>query len=196
MKMRVPILTLWRCTIFFVLGALALIFVLQYTCVPTLAQEQSTTAPQPVQTQPNPPEPAPQPAQTAPPAAAPVEKPEVKPEAEKAKAEELTNDSCIDCHNPDILKKSKEDLADDVVVAEKPVPAAPKPPFVFGELNLAIKEKKYAEGVHADTTCVTCHADVKEIPHNQRLKGVDCKECHDDSVESYRGRGPRQEDGT
>jgi thiosulfate reductase cytochrome b subunit len=185
MKTRVPILTLRGSTIFLAVGAVTLIFALQYMCVPTLAQEQSTTAPQPVESQPKPPEPAPQPAETPPPAVAPAEKPEAKPEAEKAKAEELTNDTCFDCHNPDILKKSKEDLADDVVVADKPVPATPKPPFVFGELNLAIKEKKYAEGVHADTTCVTCHADVKEIPHNQRLKGVDCKECHDDSVESF-----------
>ena len=157
-------------------------------CSDFSAQEQSTTSPQPVESQPKPPEPAVQP---APPAAAPAEKPEAKPEAEKqeaapekAKAEELTNDSCIDCHNTDILKKSKEDLADDVVVDEKPVPARPKPPFVFGELNLTIKEKKFAEGVHADTTCVTCHNDVKEVPHKQRLKSVDCKECHDDPVES------------
>jgi hypothetical protein len=47
MKTRVPILTLWRSTIFFVLGAVALIFALQYMCV-HFAQEQSTTAPQPV----------------------------------------------------------------------------------------------------------------------------------------------------
>ncbi len=182
MKTRAPILTPWRSTIFFVIGAVALIFAWQYTCVPTLAQERSTTSPQPAESQPTPP---------APPAAAPAEKPEAKPEAEKqeaapakAKAEELTNDSCMDCHNPDILKKSKEDLADDVVVDDKPVPARAKPPFVFGELNLAIKEKKFAEGVHADTTCVTCHNDVKEVPHKQRLKSVDCKECHDDPVES------------
>lgn len=201
MNMRVPILTLWRSTIFFVLGAVALILALQYMCVPTLAQEQGTTAPQPIESQLKPPEPAPQPAQTTPSATAPAEKPEVKPEAEKqeaapAKAEELTNDSCIDCHNPDILKKSKEDLADDVVVDEKPMPARPKPPFVFGELNLAIKEKKYAEGVHADTTCVTCHADVKEIPHKQRLKSVDCKECHDDSVESIAAGAHGKKAGT
>jgi thiosulfate reductase cytochrome b subunit len=208
MKTRVPILSLWRFTIFFVLGAAALLFALQYTCVPTLAQEQSTVGPQPVETQPKQvetqtkppesqpktPEPLVKPSETAPPAASPVEKPEAKPEPEKQEAapaqaekpepEELTNETCIDCHNPDILKKSKEDLAEDVVVSEKPVPARPKPPFIFGELNLAIKDKKYAAGVHADTTCVTCHNGVKEIPHPQRLKSVDCKECHEDSVES------------
>jgi len=70
MKTRVPILTLWRSTIFFVIGALALIFALQYMCVPTLAQEQSTTAPQPA----------------SPPAATPAVKPEVKPEGEKQEA--------------------------------------------------------------------------------------------------------------
>ena len=90
MKTRAPILTLWRSTIFFVIGAVAFIFALQYMCVPTLAQEQRTTAPQPVESQPKPPEPAPppaaRPAEPTPPAATPAEKPEVKPEAEKQEA--------------------------------------------------------------------------------------------------------------
>ena len=63
-------------------------------------------------------------------------------------------------------------------------------------MNLAIKEKRYAEGVHADTTCVTCHADVKEIPHKQRLKSVDCKECHDDSVETIAAGAHGKKAGT
>lgn len=112
------------------------------------------------------------------------EKAEKPAAAEKKAPEELTNQQCMDCHNPDILKLSKEDLAEQVAVEEKPVPPRPKPLYLFGELNLAIKEKQYAEGVHADTTCVTCHKDVTELPHPQRLKPVDCKECHDDPVES------------
>jgi len=106
--------------------------------------------------------------------------------AEKKESEELTNQSCIECHNPDILKMSKEDLAEQVVVPDKPAPPRTKPLYVFGELNLAIKEKKFAEGVHGDTTCVTCHKDVVEIPHPQRLKTVDCKECHEEFVENIK----------
>ncbi|MGB6063408.1 MAG: cytochrome b/b6 domain-containing protein [Desulfomonilaceae bacterium] len=233
MKTSASIFTLWKSAIFLVIGAAALILALQYTCVPIMAQETSTSAPQPVETRPKPPESSTQPAQTSqpkqpsaaqpaetpqpkqpsaakpeatpapaaqppattpPPAAAPTQKPEVKPQpapkeaapaqAEEAKSEELTNETCFGCHNPDILTMSKEDLADQVVVEKKPLPARPKPPFIFGKLSLSINQKKYADGVHADNTCVSCHTDVKEVPHNERLKGVDCKECHEDAVES------------
>ena len=64
MKTRIPFLTLWRSTIFLVIGSAALIFALQYTCVPTLAQEPSPTAPQTAESQPKPPEPAVQPTPT------------------------------------------------------------------------------------------------------------------------------------
>jgi thiosulfate reductase cytochrome b subunit len=115
------------------------------------------------------------------------EEPAAKPAAAAKKApEELTNQQCMDCHNPDILKLSKEDLAEQVAVEDKPVPPRPKPLYITGELNLAIKEKAYADGVHADTTCVTCHKDVTELPHAQRLKIVDCKECHEDSVDTVK----------
>ncbi len=33
---------------------------------------------------------------------------------------------------------------------------------------------------------MTCHKDVAEIPHKQRLNPVDCKECHEDSVEAVK----------
>ncbi|MBI5570791.1 MAG: cytochrome b/b6 domain-containing protein [Desulfomonile tiedjei] len=121
-----------------------------------------------------------------------VEKKEEKPEAkekapekaEKAEVEQLENQSCLDCHNPDILKMSKEELAEQVVVPDKPEPARKKPPYVFGDLTLAIKDDAYKAGVHAETTCVTCHKDVVELPHAQRLKQVDCRECHEESAET------------
>ncbi|MGC8906244.1 MAG: cytochrome b/b6 domain-containing protein [Desulfomonilaceae bacterium] len=108
-----------------------------------------------------------------------------KEEQEKKDSKEsdaLSNQACMECHNKDILGMSKEDLLDQVVVEGKPAPPRQRPPFVFGELNLAIDQKKYEEGVHADTTCISCHADIKDLPHNQRLKAVDCKECHEDFV--------------
>jgi predicted CXXCH cytochrome family protein len=101
-----------------------------------------------------------------------------------AEPEELTNQACMECHNADILKMSREDLLEQVVVEGEPLPARPKPQYIFGEMNLSIRARQYAEGVHADTTCVTCHKDISELPHQQRVKNVDCKECHDESVES------------
>jgi thiosulfate reductase cytochrome b subunit len=100
--------------------------------------------------------------------------------------EELTNQSCLDCHNPDILEMSAEDRLDNVEVEDKPLPARKKPAHVFGELNLSVDEEKYGEGVHADTTCVECHSDIEELPHKQRLKPVDCSQCHEEFVEDVK----------
>ncbi len=110
----------------------------------------------------------------------------VKPEEsiKKAEPEELTNQACMECHNPDILKMSREDRLDQVVVEGEPLPPRPKLPYIVGDMNLAIRARQYAEGVHADTTCVSCHKDISEVPHQQRVKNVNCKECHEESVES------------
>jgi len=104
--------------------------------------------------------------------------------AQGGKGDELSNASCIECHNPDILKMSKEELAENVDVGDKPQPPRAKPPYVTGELNLSIDKKKYAAGVHADTKCVECHKDIEDVPHKQRLQAVNCAECHDESVEA------------
>ncbi|MGC8658715.1 MAG: cytochrome b/b6 domain-containing protein [Desulfomonilaceae bacterium] len=105
-------------------------------------------------------------------------------EATAPEPKEVDNQTCLGCHNPDILKMSKEDLADQVNVGSKPLPPRMKPPYIFGELNLSIDEKKFGDSVHKDLTCVNCHKDIPDIPHNQRLAPVDCKECHEDAVES------------
>ena len=164
-----------------------------FACAPAIAQQQGSTAQAPVsqsvETKTKPPAtPAPSPAPTAP---APEKEPTAQSETPKAgespkaaEPEELTNQACMECHNPDILKMSREELLDQVVVEGSPLPPSPKPPFIFGEMNLAIKARQYSDGVHADTTCVSCHKDVSEVPHQQRVKKVDCKECHEESVES------------
>jgi thiosulfate reductase cytochrome b subunit len=126
------------------------------------------------------------PAETKP----PTEKSEPAKETKESEAkaqptEELTNQSCMECHNPDILKLSEDELAEQVVVeGDKKPKVRAKPKFVMGKLNLSINENAYAEGVHVDTTCVTCHKDVEELPHKMPLKVVDCKECHDESVDA------------
>lgn len=152
-----------------------------------------------------PPAPAPAATPAAEPAKAPEAVPAVKPEAsgekpaaeekeeeekeegaKKSEGEALDNQSCMDCHNPDILKKSKEERADDVVVEENAKRAVTRPPYVAGKLNLSINDEEFKASVHADTTCVQCHADVAELPHKQYLKPVNCKECHEDSVEAVK----------
>ena len=192
--------------------AAAIILALHASQVPTGAQEQggaTQQAPAPAVSQPSepqPPVPAPAtrpeepkpaaqptvtPEKEKPEAAVPIKKPEAAEEqaeksekGEKAEGEALDNQSCLDCHNSDILKLSKEELAEQVVVPEKPEAPRPRPLYVFGELNLAIKEEAFKAGIHADTTCVTCHKDVVELPHQQHLKKVDCRECHDDAAET------------
>lgn len=104
----------------------------------------------------------------------------------KSEKSELDNQSCYDCHNPDILNQSPEERLENVVVEDKPAPPRAKIKFSFGELSLSIDEKKYSAGVHADTTCVECHKDVEELPHQQRLKLVDCSSCHEESVEQVK----------
>ena len=49
----------------------------------------------------------------------------------KAEPEELTNQACMECHNPDILKMSREDQLEQVVVEGEPLPPRPKLPVHF-----------------------------------------------------------------
>ena len=121
--------------------------------------------------------------ETAAPEKAPAP-PKQEESIKKAEPEELTNQQCMECHNADILKMSRQDRLDQVVVEGEPLPPRPKPPYIFGKMSLDIQAKRYAEGVHADNTCVSCHTDVSEAPHQQRVKKVNCKECHEESVES------------
>jgi predicted CXXCH cytochrome family protein len=201
-----------RLALLLLLGA-AVIVALQYPIVPTKAQGQGGTAqtptgpavsspttqseetaaapaaqPETPQVKPAQPAAASEPSKTGP-AAPPQPKPEANEsqgEASSSKSEELSTQSCLECHNPDILKLSKEELAEQVVAGGEAMPPRRKAVFRTGEMNLSIKDKAYAAGVHADTTCVTCHKDVVELPHQQRLKVVDCKECHEESVDTMK----------
>lgn len=104
------------------------------------------------------------------------EEQEVEPEA-------LENQSCLDCHNPDILEMSVEDRLDNVEVEGEPQPPRKKPRYSLEKFSLSIEEEKYAAGTHADTMCVECHTDIEALPHKQRLEAVDCASCHEESVE-------------
>ena len=107
------------------------------------------------------------------------------------RADEIDNDTCLGCHNADILDLTPEDLADQVVVPEEPVEAEHRPPYVFGDLTLAIDEEKFAQSIHHENeiTCVMCHMDIEEIPHQQRLAAVACENCHDTEALSKSAHG-------
>ena len=45
-------------------------------------------------------------------------------------------------------------------------------------ISLYVDEEAYKHSIHATTTCVSCHADIEELPHQENLKHVDCSVCH------------------
>ncbi len=38
---------------------------------------------------------------------------------------------------------------------------------------------------HAPLDCINCHADIKEVPHPEKLARVDCSQCHPDEQAQY-----------
>lgn len=45
-------------------------------------------------------------------------------------------------------------------------------------LSLYVDEEVYAHSTHAENGCVSCHADITELPHAEKLAPVDCGTCH------------------
>ncbi|MCE2969032.1 MAG: hypothetical protein LW847_02185 [Burkholderiales bacterium] len=79
-----------------------------------------------------------------------------------AKAEGVTNDDCLACHD-DPKEKNKA-----------------------GKV-IGLDEKKFAASAHGDgaANCIDCHTDAKGDPHPEKLKPVDCASCHDDSTSEF-----------
>lgn len=76
----------------------------------------------------------------------------------------LGQDDCFECHGePDL---TTVDEAGD-------------------EVSLFVDADKYANSIHGEFDCTECHADVKQIPHEEKLKKVDCVACHEDVLEKY-----------
>ena len=42
-----------------------------------------------------------------------------------------------------------------------------------------IDPKIFNNSVHQSLACVDCHTDIKEVPHADKLKKVDCSTCHE-----------------
>ena len=48
-----------------------------------------------------------------------------------------------------------------------------------------VREKISKVHLGEDVTCIDCHADIKEVPHEEQLKRPDCSQCHEDIGEEY-----------
>ena len=49
--------------------------------------------------------------------------------------------------------------------------------------SLFVDPETFAASMHGQNGCVSCHADIEEIPHPEDLAPVDCSVCHDQAVE-------------
>lgn len=77
----------------------------------------------------------------------------------------IENDMCFTCH--------------DDVQASKTLPDG-------GTLSLYVAKEPFEKSLHAPLGCVGCHTDIKEVPHAEKLKPVDCGACHSDELDVYK----------
>ncbi|MGC9451893.1 MAG: rhodanese-like domain-containing protein [Oceanipulchritudo sp.] len=78
--------------------------------------------------------------------------------------DELSNESCLDCHN---------DPGWTEVIGGK-------------EVSLHVDPESFAQSVHGDWSCTDCHADIEEVPHAPDLAPVSCGDCHPEIDEEYK----------
>ncbi|MBN2366375.1 MAG: hypothetical protein EH225_10615, partial [Calditrichaeota bacterium] len=76
-----------------------------------------------------------------------------------------TNEECQMCHSDPDLTTQKQGRT----------------------ISLFVDFEKYAQSVHQDLECISCHfdADVEEYPHPEDLERVDCAICHGDADEDF-----------
>ncbi|GAB4369347.1 MAG: hypothetical protein Kow0042_10990 [Calditrichia bacterium] len=54
-------------------------------------------------------------------------------------------------------------------------------------VSMYVDFKKFAESVHKNVECISCHpdADVEDFPHEEKLQSVDCSLCHEDASDEF-----------
>lgn len=72
---------------------------------------------------------------------------------------------CLDCHGDRTMKTERNGK----------------------EISLFINGKPFAASVHEDISCTGCHDDVKpdDLPHAEKLKKVNCANCHEKPAQHY-----------
>ncbi len=75
----------------------------------------------------------------------------------------VPNSECMDCHEAEL--KAPKKGAEPVWVGVRP--------------------EVFAKSVHGKLNCIDCHADIKEVPHEDKLAPAQCASCHDQAVTQY-----------
>ena len=80
----------------------------------------------------------------------------------------LDNDDCFGCHEDKALVKTN---------------AAGK------AVSLFVDKAAFTNSIHAKHLCVSCHADIKDVPHPDAFvaKAVSCAACHRVETQIYTG---------
>ncbi len=50
------------------------------------------------------------------------------------------------------------------------------------EISLHVDPAKFGKSIHGEQGCISCHADIEELPHEDVPAKVDCSGCHEDEV--------------
>ncbi len=81
-----------------------------------------------------------------------------------APAVTLKDKDCLDCHSDKDLKGTN----------------------THGKVvSMFIDAARQKASAHGDQTCVDCHADIKDLPHADQLKPVNCGLCHADAAKVH-----------
>jgi formate dehydrogenase gamma subunit len=78
--------------------------------------------------------------------------------------QEITNAECMDCHSdPDLIITAEDGT----------------------ELTLYIDIENFSKSTHREFSCVECHDNISELPHEEGIDRPDCNMCHEDSESEY-----------
>lgn len=84
--------------------------------------------------------------------------------ADEAEAPDLSDGVCFECHSdPEFSIQDAKGKT----------------------ISLFVDQEKYKKSFHSENGCISCHADITEIPHAEGLKKVECATCHSEQSEVY-----------
>jgi cytochrome b subunit of formate dehydrogenase len=82
-----------------------------------------------------------------------------------ASSNTIANSDCLACHEDPALTKK-----------------------INGKtISLAVQTNVFTKSVHGSLSCVDCHADIKEVPHGEKLAPAQCASCHEAESKEYSG---------
>jgi len=79
-------------------------------------------------------------------------------------AQTIKNSDCMECHGDSTLTKTAESGK---------------------EISLFVDLSKFQRSIHGEFSCIDCHSDIKEVPHDENVKKGDCSTCHEDIALEY-----------